>query len=486
MKFLDHQHVRQYAPVGQQLDDLLNNSELFEKVSEGLEEPEKSILEAALDPSSARIDLGAEERFFYELTNSHPGLFIDVSGSTFFQKFNEAKSYLRETRKLADRTVKDVRGLKIVLGGLDETNDPLFLKIFINRMKDLMLETLESLKEAKEKYNTAVETFVNVKYSIKTIGRRTGTGMWESGENFDKTIKVAIDILSDEINLIAGWILRAKVVSKNIDEYPEEFLKEFKSLRNIFIIGLDDLKKAAETFATQPPVRQYALDIYRRYLDQQNALRMNVGENLLEAERNILAVSALKHAVEAQYFPAYDEAKSLVRKTRQELRELADSTWTKVRDLKIVLENLDECNNSLFFKIFINRMKVMRIDPVEMLKESRATYESAVKTFENTNSFIATKIGQLERASVSSRVTEIGQSFDKTLKLLIDILDEEIEMISIWTKSAKTVSKNIENISEDDLRQFQSVKTIFMNGLDDLKNATDTFLAQPQERIKLN
>ena len=48
---------------GQQLDDLLNNSELFEKVSEGLDEPEKSILEAALDPSSALIGSGAEERF---------------------------------------------------------------------------------------------------------------------------------------------------------------------------------------------------------------------------------------------------------------------------------------------------------------------------------------------------------------------------------------------------------------------------------------
>merc|ERR1712203_120585 len=156
---------------GQQLNDLLNNSELFEKVSEGLEEPEKSILEAALDPSSARIDLGAEERFFYELTNSHPGLFIDVSGSTFFQKFNEAKSYLRETRqglrKLADRTIYDVRDLKNVLGGLDETNGLIFLKIFINRMKDLMLETLESLEEAKEKYNSALETFDNLNSSIK-------------------------------------------------------------------------------------------------------------------------------------------------------------------------------------------------------------------------------------------------------------------------------------------------------------------------------
>merc|ERR1719278_1300068 len=213
---------------------------------------------------------------------------------------------------------------------------------------------------------------------------------------------------------------------------------------------------------------------------------MNVAKNLLEAERNILEVSPLKHAVDEQYFPAYNEAKSLVKKTRQELMELAQSTGTKVRDLKIVVKHLDESNNSLFFKIFINRMKDMMIDPVEMLKESRATYESAVKTFENTNSFIATKIGELERASVSSRMSEIGQHFEKTLKMLIEILNEEIEMISIWTKSAKTVSKNIGNISENNLRQFQSVKTIFMNGLDDLENATNTFLAQPQERIKSN
>merc|ERR1712077_141213 len=91
---------------------------------------------------------------------------------TYFKEYNEAKSYLRESRqglrKLAHRTVTDVRDLKILLGGLDETNDTVFLKIFINRMKDLMVETLESLKEAKEKYNSALETFDNLNSAIKS------------------------------------------------------------------------------------------------------------------------------------------------------------------------------------------------------------------------------------------------------------------------------------------------------------------------------
>lgn len=195
----------------------------------------------------------------------------------------------------------------------------------------------------------------------------------------------------------------------------------------------------------------------------------------------------MKHAVEEEYFPAYNESKSILKETRQELMELAESTGTKVRDLKLVLEHLGEISiNSLLLKSFIDRLKDMRIDPVEMLKESRATYESAVKTFENTNSFIALKIRELERTSVSSKVTESGQNFEKTLKVLIDILGEEIEMITIWTKSAKAVSKNIDNNSEDHLRQFDSVKTIFINGLDDLENATNTFLDQQMEIIKLD
>ena len=237
----------------------------------------------------------------------------------YFPKFNEAKSYLRQTRqglrKLADRTVKDVRDLKTVLGGLDKTNDPYFLKIFINRMKDLMIETLESLEEAKEIYNSVLETFDNLNSSIKAqnlqildekesqdaerkkqqqihsqcfndwcgedwiifpfpclLGCVTSGGfsayihptveyenlktiterMLESGNDFDQAIKVAIGILTEEIELTTVWNKSAKVVNKNIDEYPAEYLRQYKSVRNIFISGLDDLNDAAENFLKQP------------------------------------------------------------------------------------------------------------------------------------------------------------------------------------------------------------------------------------------
>merc|ERR1712242_573707 len=89
---------------------------------------------------------------------------------------------------------------------------------------------------------------VNVEYGkFQTITER----MSESVNNFDQAIKVAIGILTEEIELISIWNKSAKVVNKNIDEYPAEYLRQYKSVRNIFISGLDDLKNAANKFLEQ-------------------------------------------------------------------------------------------------------------------------------------------------------------------------------------------------------------------------------------------
>jgi len=321
-------------------------------------------------PASGQLDLGAEFEIFTSINNETGNIFVNSTvmenvvkmlleaeqdilamqaelrtleteqikfGDNYFLAYNEAKSYLRETRqelrKLADRTVKDVRDLKGLLEGLDKTNNSPFLKLSINKMRDLMIETLETLKKARGLYNSAVNAFQNLNSSIKiqnkliqnmvtenteeydawvskvregiygssaetTTGciitdaiealgisrpticsvvnaailsipylafgiegkiadqlediRRISEKMLQSGHNFDKTINVAIDVLIHEIELITVWTKSAKVVSDNIDNYSEEILRVHKSVRKIFIDGLDDLKKAADKFLSQP------------------------------------------------------------------------------------------------------------------------------------------------------------------------------------------------------------------------------------------
>lgn len=246
----------------------------------------------------------------------------------YFPKFNSAKYYLRQSRqdlrRLADRTVIDVRTMKIMLEYFDETNEFILLKKSIDIMRELMIRTLETLKNNKENYNSALGTFDNFKNktgnqkltkmldedskelirlsSISTCGdlaylpclifdvsalwfphcgwvrydclmarcwlgggcwfddvvekyteeirklKRISDRMLKSGNNFDQALNVAIDDLENEIDIIGKWTQSAETVSDNIEEYPGEFLKLFKSMRTLYITGLDELKNAAEEF----------------------------------------------------------------------------------------------------------------------------------------------------------------------------------------------------------------------------------------------
>jgi len=294
--------------------EILKNSNLTENIAEALKEAEENI--RAMD---AELKLLENEELQFE--------------DNYFPKYNEAKSYLRQTRqalrKLADKTVKEVRDLKVLLEELDKTDDTFLLKQSIEKMKDLMISTLETLKEALEKYNLALDTFEKLTSTIRTQNRKLEkltdknsaefkelrtkmrAGLWstvgattvgliiadifgclgicsatglaasvtaiagaeggfakytakletwkeitdrmvESGFNFDRTLTEAIGVLTDEIDLINNWTNSAEVVNSNIDKYPQQYLKKMKTIRTIFVNGLDDLSNSAQDFLDQP------------------------------------------------------------------------------------------------------------------------------------------------------------------------------------------------------------------------------------------
>merc|ERR1712241_286159 len=137
--------------------EIIGNSQFIDKVVEALQEAEKKIL-----AMNAQLGLLETEEIKFE--------------DNYFQSFNEAKSYLRQTRQelreLAQRTVSDVRDLKILLEDLDKSDDTVLLQVSIEKMKDLMIETLERLNVAREKYNSALVSFENLNSSIKVQNRK--------------------------------------------------------------------------------------------------------------------------------------------------------------------------------------------------------------------------------------------------------------------------------------------------------------------------
>merc|ERR1711923_410809 len=112
---------------------LLGDSRLIRAVSEGLQAAELNILEMEAHRTQAQ-DAGLQ------------------SVGSYVAAFNETKSYLQQTRQelrdLADTAVSEVRDVFELLEDLDRNNDPDLLKLAIDIIKDLMLETKERLWEA--------------------------------------------------------------------------------------------------------------------------------------------------------------------------------------------------------------------------------------------------------------------------------------------------------------------------------------------------
>jgi len=280
--------------------NILFNSTLTEEVSKMLLEAEQSILEMQTELKTLQTEENQFEDNYFRKFNS--------------AKYNLRQSR-QGLRRLADRTVITVRDMKILLEDFDETNEFILLKASIDIMKDLMIRTLETLKKNKENYNSALGTFDNfkIKTGNQKLGKMleedskeliraavtstngklacliidvfglgscgwVGLGCWsvrgfkfavekyteeirklkrisdrmlKSGNNIDQALNVAIDDLENEIDIIGKWTQSAETVSDNIEEYPGEFLRLFKSMRTLYVTGLDELKNAAEEFLAQ-------------------------------------------------------------------------------------------------------------------------------------------------------------------------------------------------------------------------------------------
>merc|ERR1712173_197045 len=185
-------------------------------------------------------------------------------------------------------------------------------KFSLDKMKDFMIKTLETLKEALEKLNSSIakqngemEKLVNkdsaeykewvdkmknlecgvverktVAFIIADIFGCSGCSavpvngpcsdkvtnnvtvvlekldhlktltdnMMKSGKDFDTTIREAIGILTDEIEQTNNETVSVEDMKMNMDKHPKEYLMKYNSIKESFVNGLDDLQKSAEEF----------------------------------------------------------------------------------------------------------------------------------------------------------------------------------------------------------------------------------------------
>merc|ERR1711953_380182 len=266
------------------------DSRLIGTVSEGLQAVELNILEM-------EAGLNTIQALYTELESE--GSYVAV--------FNKAKSYLNQTRQelrdFAETAIKDIRDVIDLLDDLNRNNDPVLLKLAIDITKDLMLETKRKLEGARAKYQSLHQAFDNlissettqtevvdqvvsqweakymekVRYNCKwaaifTLGlcslihhyenevplessrlelaalKSKSDRLLRKTRILNQDIDDAINVITVELDLITKWVASAKVVSDNIELYPEKFLVKYQGIKEVFKSGLVDLKDIAKKF----------------------------------------------------------------------------------------------------------------------------------------------------------------------------------------------------------------------------------------------
>merc|ERR1711953_1623498 len=451
---------------------LLGDSRLIRLVSEGLQ--------AAAELNILEMEAGLQSY---------------VAAFNYSASLKEAKSYLQQTRQdlryVADSGVREVRDVTILLEDLDRNNDPDLLKIAIDIIKDLMLETKERLEAAREKYQSVRQAFGNLISTVTTqneildrvVGQLVEHYLRLRNEHFQKSVRirvenfceeladfkpkserflertrilnqdidVAIDLISDNLDQINTWADSAEDVSENIEDYPAEYLEKYESSREAFKTGLVDLKNVAEQFLVDR-------------ITTSSRLLGTDDEDLRFAEQNMLKMS-MELTSARSYVEAVNEATSNLRQTREELRELAERTVTEGRNLALLLDALPGSGTlDTLLKVFLDTMKDLMIEKEEKLEEAREIYQSADEALRDLKVRL--------QSSDTKRTTILNRDIEDAMVVIY----ESFDLIGTWRFHARIFNENISKYPSEHLSENQGIRLIFKDGLNELKNDARNYL----------
>merc|ERR1711874_575008 len=113
--------------------------------------------------------------------------------------------------------------------------------------------------------------------------------------------------------------------------------------------------------------------------------------NILEMEAGLNTILYTELESEGSYVAVFNEGKSYLDQTRQELRDLAETAIKDIRDVIDLLDDLNRNNDPVLLKLAIDITKDLMLGTKRKLEGSRAKYQSVHQAFDNLISSVTTQ-----------------------------------------------------------------------------------------------
>merc|ERR1711992_333009 len=185
----------------------------------------------------------------------------------------------------------------------------------------------------------------------------------------------------------------------------------------------------------------------------------------------------------------FEDLNSSITSKKEELDKMLtrDSAWRKT----VTLVETEVCQNRS--KDIHDRVNQFLKDAEHFFKPG--TKDEDIRKVINTEQLCLDRVpdkvsafeAELEKPKgITEGTLEKTKHFEESIMNAFDVLTGEIDHFDFWTEKVKDISQNIENYPKEYVGEFLTIKTAFITGIDDLKQASEKFLAQPKDILYLN
>merc|ERR1712079_642952 len=332
--------------------DLLDNSQWIKEVFESLEKTEKNLLDLEVElktmPYADKTEVGLEDNLFPE--------------------YNNAKRYLRETgqklREFAYKTVAEARDLKTLFVAVDESQDSGLLQIATDKMMGFMSDTVEIFREANEKYQTAKNTFVDLKNSSTGSKDKVQKMLNTDSAEYREWVKVVSEAVKEEFKY-------SERVQNLTDEIHAHFAKDAEENEKA-----EENEIAEENEMAEPEIEK--TDIQRIG----EVKKLNDGTHSAYAA----GINAIEERVKAQTEAAIERYNAKLEK----LKVFTDSMLESGASFEETIDNAMGILTEKIAKI------AMSTESANLVSENKETF---LTKFQDISSDLTTEIDDLKKSA---------------------------------------------------------------------------------------